>query len=483
MYSEEKRLRARRIAMREFEFGGRVEGKNIRECFRQKDYDNICNYLKNPISNGLWMFKGTYLGNNEGVTQYIINELKSVNNITDVLNNIKDKIYDVDVKLLMEKGANTDIILKEIIKNKVTFITRVFSYMMYDTEEDQKRFLRTISNDRELIELINRENFKKNYSDALEYYKNYIFIYNYDLGVGDNYLSMLKNGVISYKGDEIDKENEMQKNIQIIALEPEPLEELIIFMQKIGKISNYKLYPIYSPEENVFNPYFTFLEYGYPYFIEKGKILDLVEQCVSIFKSDNFPYCITTIGIALEEQLTQIYETLFREKCPPGNTIGETYDLIENELKKKILPDEPEKLIDADELYGKINTLIKNKNGSSDYEEQLKIMRDIITLGKENNKIILSKIKSITKKDELPSIFPKYIKEGLTETIKYRNAISHKSRIPIGDFETIKSIYGLIILILWWVNEINNLDWKKDTNEILLQLLKRNTPKIIDLKI
>jgi hypothetical protein len=466
---------------REMEYDGIRYGKNIHDCFRKKDYEAIYNYLKNPISNGIWLFKGTYLGNDEGITKDIINELNSLPTIKENITEIIDKINDGNIKTLFEKESGAELVLKEMIGNKVTFIMRLFSYMSYEGETEQKDYLRLIGDvDKELIKLINKDNFREKYSDVLTYYKDNIFIKNYDLVIGTKQLSMLKNGLIVYQGEPIDRKKGMQKIFEIIALDPEPLEELSHFMQRIGKLSDYKIYPVYSPEERVFQPYFSFLECSYSYFIEKGKIQNLFEQCVSIFKSSNYPYCITTIGITLEEQLTQIYETLFREKCPPGNTIGETYDLIESEVKKRLSLGEPEKLIDADDLYGRITILLKSKPDVSTYEEQLKISRDIITYIKENNKIILSKIKSASKREEVVSIFPKYIREGLNETIKYRNAISHKSRIPISDFETIKSIYGLTIIILWWDNEIHNLDWKKDSNEILLQLLRRNNPKFND---
>jgi hypothetical protein len=263
-----------------------------------------------------------------------------------------------------------------------------------------------------------------------------------------------------------------------MALESEPLEGLAEFFSNIGKISDYTVAPLYSPEEEVFEPYFSFLELVRDRLFQKAKIRTLIDQSISIFQSGNYPYCISMIGLILEEQLTQIYETLFRDRCPQGSTLGELLDLIEKKVKNTVVRDNHKKAIDVNDIYKRINnSLERNTSGPATNEDLLKIIRDLLTYVKENNKQILSKITSPQKKESI-SIFPNELRDGMDELIMYRNAISHRSRIPIGSFETLKSIYHISSLIMWWNKEMKLVNWKDSSDMIIKEMIKRNNPQV-----
>jgi hypothetical protein len=66
----------------------------------------------------------------------------------------------------------------------------------------------------------------------------------------------------------------------------------------------------------------------------------------------------------------------------------------------------------------------------------------------------------------------------MDELIMYRNAISHRSRIPIGGFETLKSIYHISSLIMWWNEEMKLANWKDSSDVIIKEMIKRNNPQV-----
>jgi hypothetical protein len=425
--------------------------KPIQELISENELEKICKYLKNPISSGLWNLEAIWLPITKGITNEIIEDLKTTE--------LKDDFSD-DKK----RDEFLDII------NRLTFSFRLFSFMCWD-EERIKNYLG--EEEFILIRLLNIEKYKKKYLKELEYYKDHLYVDNYLQRISSEKFNLFKEGIMRI-GDVINKRTG-EKIINILSLDPDVLELAGTFFKSIGKITDFTIRPIYSPEEEVFESYFLLFEIGYQNFIKKGKIHSWVNTSISSYNDKNYPYCISIIGLILEEQLTQIYETMFRKKCPQRSTLGEMYNLIGEEIENKFPEKEVERYIDMNELYKKINELIKNKVDSLINIDILSILRDILTLIKENNKEIMLKIKKSQNTDTY-SIFPSNIKENIYELIKYRNAISHRSQIPIGSYEATKSIYSITSLIMWWKEENENLDWRKDPDNIIIQLLKRNNP-------
>ena len=85
-----------------------------------------------------------------------------------------------------------------------------------------------------------------------------------------------------------------------------------------------------------------------------------------------------------------------------------------------------------------------------------------------------SKIRDIQKPKSDISIFNKQLRDNISEVIKNRNATSHRSRIPIGNYEALRSVYGCITLILWWTKQKETIDWTEEPNEILKKIVEEN---------
>jgi len=80
-------------------------------------------------------------------------------------------------------------------------------------------------------------------------------------------------------------------------------------------------------------------------------------------------------------------------------------------------------------------------------------------------------MKSSQKRESL-SVFPSKIRDEMDELIMYRNAISHRSRIPIGSFEAVKSIYYISSLIIWWNDEKGLINWEEEPDKIIEEIVR-----------
>lgn len=347
--------------------------------------------------------------------------------------------------------------------------------MSYSGETEKRQFIRDLDREDQIfIESIS-DKIKDKYNEQVSFFKDNILCAGLDSIIRDNEFSCTKTGLILDGGPPDRIKNDRYK-FSFIALEPEPLEKLQTFFQSLDKIADHAVYPVFSPEEEVLEPYFYFLGLDLEILFENSKIRNLIRQSISTFHSGNYPYCISTIGLVLEEQLTQIYETLFRVKCPPGLTLGELLDSIDKEVRSRFVVNlkKPAAVaFNIDDIYRRINDALVSDPNTLAKAELLILIRDVLTIIKENNANILAKFKA-TNKREGPSVFPDLIREGMEELIRYRNAISHRSRTPVGSFEAIKAMFHVSSLIMWWTAEKKSINWKDTADNIIRQMTNKN---------
>jgi hypothetical protein len=159
-------------------------------------------------------------------------------------------------------------------------------------------------------------------------------------------------------------------------------------------------------------------------------------------------------------------------------TIGATYDSIEQKINKLFLK-EPMVKPDSNSLYSRINEEIKIASTQPNETVNILILlRDFLGFIKHNNLYLSSQIDELEKRPRNHSIFPNKIREDILDLLRYRNATAHKSRIPIGNYEALKSIYCCSCVILWWIEEKRCIDWRLTKDEILKQLVEKNSKKI-----
>jgi len=133
--------------------------------------------------------------------------------------------------------------------------------------------------------------------------------------------------------------------------------------------------------------------------------------------------------------------------------------------------------INIETLFAEINTILYKDMSSYDPQVQhktLDIIRKILHSIKEQNRHTEDQIKKAFHPDSRLSIFPKPIRANFNELLRYRNATSHKSRIPIGPYEAIRTIYCAVNLIIWWNEERTKIDWSKSKEEIITHFIKND---------
>ena len=220
----------------------------------------------------------------------------------------------------------------------------------------------------------------------------------------------------------------------------------------------------------MFRPYTIFLTKECKYAIQDKGLVNRFEKSLDEFKDADYSHSIGTIGLAAEDILSQVFETLFREWLPKQYTLGQTLDSIDakvNSLYKEQQDKEP----DYGYLYETTKHLIK-KGEKVTKKEILEFNREIINYSITVSKYQKNKINNILKKDNVKSIFPTDLKENITELIRYRNSISHISRNPIGKYEATRSIFTCFKLYKWWVDTTQNIDWIKTPEEIIKSLVR-----------
>lgn len=437
---------------------------------------NVRMYLENPTSSGIWVLQAKWL-KFSGISAGIIKQLKETFSKSNT------------IEIPVGKNKSTVNLKKEDQEKlfeavgRLSFIFNLFYYMRHHQKDEgsYSAYLeREDSEYRLIFNLIDIPALAVEYEDALNYFNEKIYFDKLDRTITDEKIIRIKAGFFIY-GDRNDPDSDTPfefagpekeyKNFSLHSIHPEPLETLRVFYEKLGKITNFNLFPIYSPEEEVFTPYFFFLKKTYQNFVESKNTVNQFEKSFSEYDSKRYSNCIGTTGLIMEDYLTQVYETLFRDSCPKSLTLGNLFDLINNKIQKKFEAVQPKEL-NADDIYEEIKKLTEKENPET--KDLLIVIRNLLTFTKNAKKQLSSTIDSLYNKKETLSVFPPRIIENISELIKNRNAISHRSRIPIGEYEAIRSVYCCITLILWWENEKKLIDWKEDPDQIIKGLIARN---------
>lgn len=442
---------------------------------KEKYLNEICNYLDNPVKFGIWTLSIKWIDYG-GITKQIISDLKIKINIEESL-----RIRFVHDFEKIEK-------LKKI--REISFIFSLFRFLIIT--DSNKKFLESdfdkydLSNYRKYLTKIKAKELRDKYKEAYEYFKENIYTPNMFTSVNNNIL-FFKKGIF-IKPDSIEWESDKNRfrmsskninyleyvtNVNFYSTNKESLEFLNNFFDKIGKTnsSNTSLIPVFSPEDEVFKPYIYLLDKVCEQIIEEESVEDKFEQAIKEYNDEDYTHSIGTIGILTEDILIQIYETFFRESLPKQQGLGQIIDLLNKNVslffKKGNIG-----LPDIYFLYESIKFLLKNKNIES--RDILKLDREIINFVKDSTRYQLNLITKLGNKTTNYNVFPLKLRDNLDELIKYRNSISHKSRIPIDDFESIKSIYACFSLYRWWKNEKKVIDWSDSKEDIIKKVVDRS---------
>ncbi|MFM5008166.1 hypothetical protein ACEUB7_06505 [Aeromonas veronii] len=444
----------------------RYIGDNISQISDEKlnkgDIQALSAYLNDPVSSGLWRFDAEW-SKEESISNMIWEQVsKEIEGQDAILvDSGKRKI-----KINLDDDSRRNI--KHTIFNRLTFIFTLFKFIVEDTPEaESTKIYGRLGGDIQLIlDLIDIDLIKSKYTEAINFFTQEIWFQGFVSFVRADHIFRLKCGSIITLD-----EPRNGHDISIISWSGEPLKKISKFLELLNKTEEIILMPIFSPEEEVFAPYFDLLEITYQYIVKQSHLRPLFGKSINHFKEKNYSDCVISIGLSGEDLLTQVYETFFRTQLTKGLTLGQLADEINlkvDSLYEKKVERPPE----FAELYEKIKSAISTDDNQ--IVKSLETLRELLTKTIENNKYLNSKIENIGKQKQSRSVFPPRVRHAINELIKFRNASSHKSRIPIGPYEATRAIYSLVIFLTWWDIEKSIINWDETPETIIKNCVLRS---------
>ena len=137
-------------------------------------------------------------------------------------------------------------------------------------------------------------------------------------------------------------------------------------------------------------------------------------------------------------------EKFIRVEFSGNLTLGQMYDQIHIDMKQIISPKTKEQRQSSTDIFLEINNIDNNLKQTSvdvSQKESINILRKMLQYQVDQENILKDMIKEIKNPKSELSIFPKKIQNNFNDLLRYRNAISHKSKIPIGQFEAVLTFY------------------------------------------
>jgi hypothetical protein len=258
---------------------------------------------------------------------------------------------------------------------------------------------------------------------------------------------------------------ERRGSVEISSLDKTSLDLFASFLQACGEIAGLDIERVFAPEEVLLAPYFAYLRSVFEQAFDDNRIMPQLRQAFDYYKADDFQHCISTLGIIAEDYFIQVYSTFFREPCQIGWTLGQIYDQVHSRLRELLETpkQEPPSLDDLYDLAKKTQAVDKNVESVALAD----LIRRIANVIKRDRTVFQERIEQIKNKPRSWSVFPRYLQDNIEELIRNRNAASHKTRIPLGNYEAQKTLYSLVSMIFWWRHLKKKLPWTESKMDII----------------
>ena len=165
--------------------------------------------------------------------------------------------------------------------------------------------------------------------------------------------------------------------------------------------------------------------------------------------------------------MQRVHTSLLREPLTGGLTLGQTIDRVHRRIGE-LFPDDKPAQRTTHSIYEDINSLDERDLGAN----LKKILREIVTTMREDRSHTNKRIDELLRPPSRRTPFPPKILENINEILKWRNAASHNSRVPLGAHEADRTLYCLVSVTKWWQEQIASIDWSQSKNYIIEQLLR-----------
>jgi hypothetical protein len=244
-----------------------------------------------------------------------------------------------------------------------------------------------------------------------------------------------------------------------------------------------KKYKLFSPETSLMQGYLPILRILQLDDIVRDKLFNKnLQSAIDEATERRYPHAIRAIGIASEEILVEIFETLIREKAPEA-PIGALLSSL-NERINKIVHGTKKTEVDISTSFKEFGTLITSIKTDGTAHPSVPLIIETI---QKHVLPLINQIKkdvdaNITEKRNILhlSIFPINIQNCMNDILNLRNRVSHRvdKRITIPDIgyiEAVIAIKSLLMLGMWWNMEKVKIDYKQDQKDIINDLIKRSS--------
>lgn len=412
---------------------------------KEFELNKINEYIKNPISNGLW----------ESIFHW-----KPDNKLVDLLlamddSNINDSYYNTTerrYKSLSVDFKNNPLCILSLLRE----VSRQSdpAFMNIGLHQEFYDLIIKVKGSVKLSEL--------EFSEIIPSYKEY---------TDDMFLSnkeIIINGEVSYIYQIRD---ESSNNFIILSTDEKIIKILDSIFILVGCADLLTSRKLFSPKSKLISPYFYYIN-----IVSRDFFTDISENS-NFIKSygyfTNFEYenCISTIGKSCELTLSNIYETLFREHSSNGTTIGQLQNTIESKIRAmyrvestQIQPSSFKDIFDdCKRLENSDNT------GNTDVIASIRNIAKLLINEQKYNESIA---KNSSKSNHEYTIFPKHIRKYLKELLYLRNTASHNSGVYLGINDALMMLFYYISLYTWWQKTYNSIDWSNDESAIIKLLVE-----------
>jgi hypothetical protein len=428
---------------------------------------SVTSYLRNPTHTGILVGTAKWLPE-AGISATIARDFST---------KVEQKESEFFIKRGEESISITPQQLSEFndaIVNKVSFLLYLFNYMLAVESKSTEYWERDEPSYQTVIDLIDTKALRREYETAFAYFRDNLHLAEFVPSIRTNRPHWNKSGMLF-----ILEARKERSELEYFALVRGPVDALFDFLGYLGKIEEPRVRPIFSPEEEVFRPYFQLVRLALPYIINDIRLQPRFSKAIDEYETRRYEAAISAIGLIGEDYLTQIYETLFRDQCPRGQTLGQLFDLIQSEIGRRFKK-EPSPPPDIAAVYKTITSAIDRERDSPGVStiELLTIIRQLVNLIREERACNRESFADLRKSNTSYSVFPSRIRENLHELTRYRNAASHKSRIPLGEFEALRTLHCLFSVAMWWQGELDVIEWSDAPEDIIRAMVARATPAI-----
>ncbi|XXQ53544.1 hypothetical protein ACA040_002215 [Xenophilus aerolatus] len=410
----------------------------------------VLDYLLTPYETGYWELRA---GWNYGSThaRYLIEQLKILANYDE-----GDVPPPLGIRRALRKLEPEQ---RENLSHAASRLSAVFSLFKTCVEGQTKEAP-------EWRKDLDLTSYAVRWSEALKYFKDFIYFDQFRVLINDETPFKIATGVVVFL--EFPRDG---NRLVAIGTKREDLEHLLTFFSMLGLLIEPQLHRIFAPDEQLFRPYFPLVSSGLSNIISDEQVSKHFEDALAYYREADFQHCISTLGLIAEDHLQRIYTTLLREQAPNGVTLGQIVAQIHQKLEQ-LLPGAKASLKSTDGAHSKINEI----DGQNLTEQLQAALREIVSLIHDDRIYHKTKLEDATRPPTKRTVFPQGIYANLNELIKWRNAASHNSRIPLAGHEADRTLFCLVTLIAWWQEQLKSLDWRKDRLTLINELIQKSKP-------